>query len=488
MERYLVDFSDFPKQWLISEARPDLVILGQQDSFESFHIQTATAVPLLRLIGHDGQDKGRLIGWVIRNETFHRKNDDIHLTAGTSAEDIFASLGGRFVMLWKTDEGHVLFREDSSGNLPASYCPNGRAIASSVTLLDILSPLAQADDVNAIFAFPQRRGFLPFGLTSRQGARRLMPNHALALTDFSARRIWPTADFCKRPDMTQTEAHACVHEAGKIVQRHMRAILAQGETVLYLSGGHDSRMVLAAGREQAANLRCETFGEPNCLDMYVSRRVTQVAGVAHRNVVFLPSTRDQVKAWLHRTGYAMYDPVAELVATTIANEPANNPISGTGSELPRATNWTADDIGAARIDVATLLKRIRVPDHPAVRAAGQAWLDSIPATADAVMILDLAKIEQVHGCWAGSAVYGHPIALPSIYPFSGQRLGEISLSLPTAYRIDANFYRDYMAALWPELASIPVNRAVGIHRLRFLRREITRRIPSRLKRWLKPLR
>lgn len=484
----MVDFSDFPKQWLISQMEPDPVIAGQTDRFENFHIQTAAAVPLVRLVGADGRDMGRLIGWAIRGEVFYRKNGSIHLDAGTSAEDIFASLGGRFVMLWQAGDSRVLFREDSSGNLPASYCPTARSVASSVTLLDIISPLAQADDVNAIFEFPKRRGFLPFGLTSRQGARRLMPNHALDMTDFTVRRIWPTAEFCKRPDQTEAEAHAQVQEAAKIVQRHMRAILAQGETVLYLSGGHDSRMVLAAGRENAGNLRCETFGEPNCLDMYVSSRVTKLGGVAHRNVVFLPSTRDQVKAWLHRTGYAMYDPVAELVATTVANEPVNNPVSGTGSELPRATNWTVEDIGAARIDIGVLLKRIRVPDHPAVRAAGQAWLDSIPATADAVMILDLAKIEQVHGCWAGSAVYGHPVALPSIYPFSGQRLSEISLSLPAAYRIEANFYRDYMQAVWPEMLNIPVNRAVGLHRLRFLRREITRRIPSRLKRWLKPLR
>lgn len=484
----MVDFSDFPKQWLISQMEPDPVIAGQTDRFENFHIQTAAAVPLVRLVGADGRDMGRLIGWAIRGEVFYRKNGSIHLDAGTSAEDIFASLGGRFVMLWQAGDSRVLFREDSSGNLPASYCPTARSVASSVTLLDIISPLAQADDVNAIFEFPKRRGFLPFGLTSRQGARRLMPNHALNFSDFSVHRIWPTAEFCTRPEQTKAVVRAQVQEAAKIVQRHMRAILAQGETVLYLSGGHDSRMVLAAGRENADNLRCETFGKPNCLDMYVSSRVTRLAGVAHRNVVFRPSTRDQVKAWLHRTGYAMYDPVAELVATTIANEPVNNPISGTGSELPRATNWTVDDIDAARIDIGVLLKRIRVPDHPAVRAAGQAWLDSIPATADAVMILDLAKIEQVHGCWAGSAVYGHPVALPSIYPFSGQRLSEISLSLPASYRIEANFYRDYMQAVWPEMLNIPVNRAVGLHRLRFLRREITRRIPSRLKRWLKPLR
>jgi hypothetical protein len=484
----LVDFSDFPKQWRISHSAPDTVISGQADAYENLYIQTASAVPLLRLIGADGKDKGRLIGWVISGETFHRKNGDIHLPPDTSAEDLFATLAGRFAMLWKAADGRLLFREDSSGNFPASYCPADRAIASSVTLLDAVSPLPQAGDVNAIFEFPKRRGFLPFGLTSRQGARRLMPNHALDLIDFSAHRIWPTAEFCRRPDMSQAEARAHAEEAGRIVKRHMRAILAQGETVLYLSGGHDSRMVLAAGRDNARNLRCETFGEPNSLDMYVSSRVTKLAGIAHRNVTFLPSSRDQVAAWLHRTGYSMYDPVAELVATTIANAPVNNPISGTGSELPRATNWTLEDTHVAKIDIGMLLKRIRVPDHPAVRAAGQAWLDGIPATADAVMILDLAKIEQIHGCWAGAAIYGHPVDLPSLYPFSGQRLSEISLSLPTTYRREGRFYRDYMESLWPELLSIPVNRAIGLDKLRFLRREITRRIPSSVKRWLKPFR
>ena len=484
----MVDFSDYPKQWMIGQNLPEPVISGQTYCFETLHIQTASSVPLLRLIGADGEDKGRLIGWTIQGETFHRRNTDISISPSMNAEDVFATLAGRFVMLWKAADGRILFREDSSGNLPASYCPTSRAIASSVTLLDAVSPLAQAEDVNAIFDFPQRRGFLPFGLTSRQGARRLMPNHALDLTDFSARRIWPSVDFCRRPALTSAEARNRTEEAGKIVQRHMRAILAQGETVLYLSGGHDSRMVLAAGRENARNLRCETFGEPNSLDMYVSSRVAKLAGVAHRNVVFLPSTREQVKAWVRRTGYSMYDPVAELVATTIANAPVNNPISGTGAELPRATNWTLDDTTSTSIDIGTLLKRIRVPDHPTVRAAGQAWLDGIPANADAVMILDLSKIEQIHGCWAGAAIYGHPVDLPSLYPFSGQKISEISLSLPIAYRLDGSFYRDYMAALWPELLNVPVNRAIGIDRLRFLRREVTRRIPSRVKRWLKPFR
>src|SRR5690606_27957395 len=140
------------------------------------------------------------------------------------------------------------------------------------------------------------------------------------------------------------------------------------------------------------------------------------------------------------------------------------------------------------LDVDTRLRRCRVPAARSVRAAGQAWLAGLPAGAGRAMILDLAKIEQIHGCWAGAAIYGHPVDLPSLYPFSGQRLGEISLSLPKAYRLAGGFYRDYMQALWPELMAVPVNRAVGIDRLRFLRREVTRRIPGRVKRWLKPFR
>ena len=193
-------------------------------------------------------------------------------------------------------------------------------------------------------------------------------------------------------------------------------------------------------------------------------------------------------AALRRSGYMVYDFVAEAATTVEAHAPANHPLSGTGAELGRATNWTAADLAADGLDLDALLTRIRMPATPVVRAAGQAWLDDLPTGADAAMILDLAKIEQIHACWAGAAIYGHPVPLPSMQPFSGQRLNALALSLPRDYRMENALYHDYMAALAGELLAVPVNRVTGLSRLRFWRQELSQAVPAHIKRRIKPFR
>ena len=122
-----------------------------------------------------------------------------------------------------------------------------------------------------------------------------------------------------------------------------------------------------------------------------------------------------------------------------------------------------------------------------IRRAAQAWIDSLPPM-DAAMAIDLAKIEQIHGCWSGAEAYGHPLPFPTLNPFSGQRLNEITLAMPKDYRQSNRMFPVLLRALWPELLDVPINRATGLARLRFWRAEITRMIPANLRRKLKPLR
>jgi len=482
------DFRDLPKQWLVSRSDPGPATGGRSDGFAGLHIRTAARVPVLRLIGPDGHDAGRLIGWVIDGDSFHRTDAAITLPPGTTAEDLFERLAGRFVMLWQAEDGRLLLREDANGNLPAVYSADLGAVAATVTALEQLGPLGPDRDVQAIFEFPARRGFLPFGLTSRSGARRLMPNHVLDLGDFSTGRIWPNTAFCTRPTLSPDAVRARAAEAGQIVRSHMKALLSQGETVLYLSGGHDSRMVLAAASGLPGDLRCETLGTKQGLDAHIAAQLARIAGRPHRTIPMRSAAPGAVAAWLRRSGYMVYDFVAEAVTTVEAHAPANHPLSGTGAELGRATNWTAADLAADGLDLDALLTRIRMPATPVVRAAGQAWLDDLPTGADAAMILDLAKIEQIHACWAGAAIYGHPVPLPSMQPFSGQRLNALALSLPRDYRMENALYHDYMAALAGELLAVPVNRVTGLSRLRFWRQELSQAVPAHIKRRIKPFR
>ena len=485
----MIDFSDLPKQWVIGGDVPGPVTNGQSDSFAGLQVHTAARVPLVTLRDDQGRDRGRLIGWVIHGDVFHHANGTLTLPAGVEPEDIYVDLGGRFVMLWQAADGRILFREDASGNLPSVYAPGLRAIASTVAVLDQIAPLEPNAEAIAIFDFPARRGFLPFGLTSRKGANRLMPNHVLNLGDFVSRRVWPDAAFCRRPNLSEAEIKAMAAEAGQIVRGHMKALLTQGETVLYLSGGHDSRMVIAAAKGLAGDLRCETLDTKGGLDIHIAQKVAKIAGRPHRSIIVGPARREDVTGWLRRSGATVYDFVAEAVTTMMANAPRNNPLSGTGSELGRATNWKPEDLlPGATISLETMLARMRIPDLPVVREAGLKWMAGLPAEADATMVLDISKIEQIHGCWAGAAIYGHPMVLASIHPFSGHRLTQMILSLPPEYRIQNLLYRDYMMALSPELLSLPVNQAVGLDRLKFWKFELRQAIPPKIKRWLRPFR
>ena len=481
------DFTDLPKQWLVSPAPLPDPVAGRRDAFAGLHLALAAAVPVQTLRNAGGAEVGRLIGWPIHGGVLHRTDGVIDLAAGQTPEDLFDTLGGRFVLLWRAGDGRVLLREDSAGGLPAVYAPDAGLVAATVTLIGQIHPLPVDAAAEAIFDFPARRGFLPFGLTSRQGAHRLMPNHVLDLGAMTAHRVWPDAGFAARPALDAAQIAAGVAETAAILRAHVAAILQQGETVLYLSGGHDSRTVLAAARGMTDNLRAETLGNESLLDAHVAARVARAAGIPHARVPILPVSEAEIGAWLARSGRMMFDPVTLLAATAAKIHTGNHPISGTGAEIMRASNWGADDLQAAEIDLPRLLARVRMPDLPVIRAAARAWIDGLPPM-DAAMAIDIAKIEQIHGCWSGAAVYGHPLPTPTLSPFSGQRLNAIALAMPKDYRLSGRMFGEVVGQLWPALLQVPVNRATGLVRLRFWRTELKRMIPAGLRRKLKPLR
>lgn len=486
----MLDFSDLPKQWLVCRDDPGPGSAGGgQDSFAGWHIRTAPGVPVQRLTDATGAEVGRLIGWAIRDEAFLRESGTLALHPGETPEDLYTTLGGRFVLLWRGADGRIRLREDCAGNLPAIVAPALGAVGATVTLLDQIGRLPDNAGAIALFDFPARRGFLPFGLTPRKGAMRLMPNHVVDLTDFGITRCWPEAGFCTRPALDEAGCAALAAEAGQIVRRHVRAILGQGETVLYLSGGHDSRMVIAAALGLPGDLRAQTLGTKQGLDIHVAAKVADFAGIPLQAIEVPPSPPEAVAAWLHRSGGMSFDFVAHATTTMQAHAPVNPPMAGTGAELGRTTNWKPEDLlPGATLTLETLLARLRIPDQPVVHAAGTAWMAALPPAADVPMRLDLAKIEQVHGCWAGSAIYGHKIAVPTIHPFSSHRLTEIALMLPPAWRLSGGLYRAYMQAMSPELLAIPVNKASGLARLRFWQFELRSMIPANVKRWIKPFR
>ncbi len=485
----MTTFADLPKQWLIARNITDAAQGVPHASFQGWHIQTAPHVPVLSLQSADGTDLGRVIGWTIFDGRFYREDTTVTLPAEDTADTLYTRMTGRFVMLWQDAEGKVLLREDGSGLLPAIYAPGLEAVGATITALEMLGPLTPDPEVIAIFDFPKRMGVLPLGLTPRSDAHRLMPNHTLDLSAFTAKRSWPDAEYCIRKPMSEAECRDRAARCATIVQEFLQALTAaQGDTVLYLSAGHDSRAISAAALAGGVDDKMiyHTTSAKGGVDCFVATKLTRKLDRPHKIIEIGTTPMEEQLDWIKRTGDMIYDVVTVGSNTMLQHAPDNHPLSGSGADIMRGANWAKGDDTRAKIDTTQLLKQMRMIDVPPIRRVAEAWMAGIPETADAAMILDLIKTEQIQGCWSGSAIYGLPLPLPTLHPFAGHALNSLVLDMPTTYRATNGMYDDYMAQTAPWLGEIPVNRPEGLHRLRFLKHEIRRMIPKKVKRLIRP--
>ncbi|RZU98371.1 asparagine synthase-related protein [Spiribacter vilamensis] len=482
-----IDFFRLPKQWLISSSEIGAPVGGRRETFSGLHIAAADSVPLVRILDAAGNDVGRLIGWVIDSAYLYCSDTTISLQVEESPESLYSRLAGRFVMVWRGSDGALRLREDSAGGLPAIYVPDAGVVGATVSVLDNVVNLPPDPDVEGIFSFPDRNGFLPFGLTPRRGAYRLMPNHVLDLDSFDVTRVWPNLNPQSHEPVVKHGKKEGVAEAAEILRRQVGAILSTGETIINLSGGYDSRLILAAAKGHTEYLRAETFGEKTSLDAHLARKLASRAGINHRVLAVVPSSPTEITEWLNRSGRMMCDAVTSMGGTVAKRAPAINSMSGTGADLIQGTPFQPSDIGAPIPTSERLLSEYYLPHHPILVEAGERWISDLARhpSMDASIMLDLTRIEQRHGCWAGSAVYGHPTPMPSLQPFGGQRLYEISLGLPRDYVVNRGFYRDLIGELWPELGEIPINRGAGFGRLRYWRKEISNALPGSAKHFIK---
>lgn len=501
-------FARWPKQFLILpegfRAPAPWDAAPVRARVAGWRVLAAPAAPVVPVRGADGAGIGVLIGWAILGGRLLGEGDAVELPPGGSVEaDVLADLGGRAVCLWRAAEGAVL-ELDSAGFLPAVFAPDAGIVAASSGLLAEVSPRPADAEVAAIHDFPRRRGYLPFGLTHHRGVVRLLPGHRLALDAMAARRVWPPPALAAAPRLAEgAAAEAAARGIAEGLRARALAVAAAAAAAgigprLNLTGGYDSRLVLAALRPVAGDLVCQTvrhrfgaFAQDNALDLHLARRLAARAGARHETIRALapdPACDAAAReAWLGRTGRTYYEALSDLALTLERAGREALTLDGTGCEMLRAITWAEEDLGAPALSREGLLARLRLPPARPIEAAAEAWLAGLPPC-DAPRALDLAKIEMMHGCWFGPTVYGLGLPVPTLSPFPTRAAHAALMRLPDLWRRSGGAWRACLGALWPELGAVAVNRAEGWARLRFLPAELKGRAPKRLKRWVRPYR
>ncbi len=214
----------------------------------NWRISHCPRLPLAELVLSDGKPAALVLGIAVTPEGMVLEGR-VKLAVNarspkrvTEVEAFIAGLAGRYVALVCLGRTERIYPDPVCGLGPVWHAGAKRIGASTALAIDrevIDNPEVPADDVAA-----GRARYL-FGHTADAEVRRAISNHYLDLADFSQHRHWPADETSFGLDGRPHRELAV--EIGEKLGRNVAALAGRFPTALPVTGGTDSRLLLAAG-------------------------------------------------------------------------------------------------------------------------------------------------------------------------------------------------------------------------------------------------
>ncbi len=382
-------------------------------------------------------------------------------------EAFVCQLAGRYVLIAANGPDIRVFG-DPSGSMPCVYDPRSGIVASSL-LMCLNQPVEDNPAVNVDDALSGRHRF-PFGHTADRHVRRARVNHVLSLTDMDERRFWPPEGaFAPAGD---DEIPAVIDAIIARLKAVTGGIIRSHPALLALSGGNDSRNILACVQDDLRHLRgcfSHAMSRVGRMDMTSAELVAAKRGLRltkydSKDRKLLPR-----RAVLRRrrlgalaTGFAVTVP-RELAEGIIDDLPDGMVVlRGNVMEALRAAHWKTDTPPPEHDPVFGLKRCLIVhgvnftpdfidrwlPDY-------QAWYDALSADAQAVSF-DIAFLEEnLPNLGFTYLTFQRNFF---VNPFNDRELVTLAARLPLAYRYSNQCNRDILARAASDLADVPFAR------------------------------
>ncbi|MEX0797737.1 MAG: hypothetical protein WD274_13710 [Acidimicrobiia bacterium] len=435
---------DFYDQYVASRGAVAAPAQFKQIRSNGWVIASSSTLPITQL-RFGSTEVGVLLGWAAepKGTLVHRAEHlDVPDPSKSEFEEHLYELAGRWACLLTGERPAVYL--DPTGSLALTYSPERGTVASTTTLHGFAE---QADAGSRGRLAPNR--FYPFGLTSRAGVTRLLPNHRLDLESFEVSRHWPTAPI--RRDERTAEHVAVIEQSTRDV---LATFASEYVLILPLTAGRDSRMVVSAAASLTEQSEFVTFDYPGARrgDVKYARYVARRWSLNHHVLPVSEASESVKERYLRLVGFDANEGKANDFHQAAGMLPTDRAwVTGFAGEVGRAYYWRPSNSGLTASD---LLRRMHLPTAKEALAAAQEWLDGVRDQDDEA-ILDLLYIEQRLGCWASPQMYGAAPFAVNLTPLAQRRIFDAMLSLPTEYRAEQRLARDVARAGWPEMAELP---------------------------------
>lgn len=445
------------------------------------YLSAPPSVPLIRILSGDRQIAW-LLGWAADEQLGYLGDGAVQLAPGQCLDKFRETLCGRFVVVGQDVDGTVSIRTDAAGLFPVVFDAEQQIVASSPAVIGCYGGLRRDDAVIGNVRRMDGTTWYPFGLTPYAGIRRLLPSQILRIKR-------DEFDISESSPLTKTEnLSVTASEIFLQVASYVKSFSSQGPLTAHLTGGFDSRMVMAATMKAGVKARYVTIRCRGAeLDIHIARRLAKMSGARYETIPYIAPTAMELAEWHGRVGNCVDDAVAQLCATVRKFDDRAVTLTGVCGEVARAFYWTKHDLGAADINSSVLLRRLGFVETTLLEGEAVRWLGNFHAGERNTTILDNAYIDLRGACWAGPSMPGHLVPKPTISPFNSVSVYRAMLTMDEKYRFSQRFAMDFIGAAFPHLLSERFNAASGLWRLRFLKQEAKTLLPRSAKLAIKRL-
>ena len=289
--------------------------------------------------------------------------------------------------------------------------------------------------------------------------KALLPNHYLDFEQAKAVRYWPDAGI------TELTSQDAIEKISARLQGIMSAAAKRYAVALALSGGLDSRVLLAASKEVRDEICIYNGKRPEMTlhhpDVAIPRRLTKKFRIEYH---LIPQTTD-VDAEFHEI-YQKNAPYPFQQIESGLRAESNYfkllKVGATGNILETARfYYKIFDPTEHKPDGRFLASLTKMKDEPFAIEAFEDWLKTVESGFN-LNIYDLFYLEQRCGRWLSNNCLVFAMAWKEVlFPFNCRQLLIDFLSVSGRYRMPKEypFYRNLIEHMWPEALREPINPA-----------------------------
>lgn len=420
-----------------------------------------------------------LLGYMIDAHHPERDNTEIlrDIATCSSPEEILAitsRLAGRWALLVAFGDRRLVIH-DACGMRQVAYSTAATSeswIASDPRLIAKAQDLAVSPELDSLVSSLRRRNqeayYLPGASALYDKVAYLLPNHYLDMGARQQIRFYPRG---RLPEIGLEDAAARICQ---LLHNIIDGLFARYPLALALTGGIDSRVLLAASRRRAKDIFIYTVShrprrekaedmhsEP---DIALAGQLMRHLALPHHVIPAGDSDETRLRSVLQEHTALPHDFNAAWIAGLLAKYPLHHiTMNGACSEVIR-TKWDRRSNPARWTGKRLADEFWDAGGHAAACRALDSWLDGARSAAmqSGIEVLDLAHWELKLGRWLSQLLLEQDLAAETVSPFNCREVLEIGLSVDwqsRSYSTNYALHRRFIEKMWPACLDIPIGPA-----------------------------